>query len=151
MFRTVPDLADRLPPATASPRCLLRVAVEVLALIALRQPVTRLQIEAVRGVSPGPASVDVLLDAGLIQPVGRRERRVSWPGSACAACATCRALAWRCRPPSAAPGEKPASPQTVEARLAVPTALVRPDRPPRSPRPRVVLTRDKRGYRASCI
>lgn len=73
VFRTVPDLADRLRPATASPRCLPRVAVEVLALIALRQPVTRLQIEAVRGVSPGPASVDVLLDAGLIQPVGRRE------------------------------------------------------------------------------
>lgn len=107
VFRTAPDLADWLRPATAPPRRLPQVAVEMLALIALRLPVTRPEIEAVRGVSPVPASVDVLLDAGLIQPVGRREvlgrlrcrrrRRVTWPGSTCAACATCRALAGRCR------------------------------------------------------
>ena len=90
VFRTASDLAARLRPGQAPPRRLPRP-----------------EIEAVRGVSPGPASVDVLLDAGLIQPVGRREvpgrlrcgrrRRVTWPGSACAACATCRALACRCR------------------------------------------------------
>ena len=72
-FRTAPDLADRLRLAMAPRRGLPRVAVEVLALIALHQPVTRPEIEAVRGVSLGQASIDVLLDAGLIRPVGRRE------------------------------------------------------------------------------
>ena len=72
-FRTAPDLADRLRLAMAPRRGLPRVAVEVLALIALHQPVTRPEIEGMRGVSLGQASIDVLLDAGLIQPIGRRE------------------------------------------------------------------------------
>ena len=72
-FRTAPDLAERLRLAMAPLQRLLRVAVEVLALIALHQPVTRTEIEAVRGVSLGQASIDVLLDAGLIRPVRRRE------------------------------------------------------------------------------
>ena len=72
-FRTAPDLADRLRLAMAPLRRLPRVAVEVLALVALHQPVTRPEIEAVRGVSLGQASIDVLLEAGLIRPVGRRE------------------------------------------------------------------------------
>ena len=72
-FRTAPDLADRLRLAMAPRRGLPRVAVEVLALIALHQPVTRPEIEGMRGVSLGQASIDVLLDAGLIRPVGRRE------------------------------------------------------------------------------
>jgi segregation and condensation protein B len=54
-------------------RCLPGVAVKVLALIALHQPITRAEIEAVRGVSLGQASIDVLLDAGLIRPAERRE------------------------------------------------------------------------------
>ena len=72
-FRTAPDLADRLRLAMAPPRPLPRVAMEVLALVALHQPVTRPEIEAVRGVSLGQGSMDALLEAGLIQPVGRRD------------------------------------------------------------------------------
>lgn len=72
-FRTAPDLADRLRLAMAPPRRLPRVAVEVLALVALHQPVTRPEIEAARGVSLGQGSMDALLEAGLIRPVGRRD------------------------------------------------------------------------------
>ena len=72
-FRTAPDLANRLRLAMAPPRRLPRVAMEVLALVALHQPVTRPEIEAVRGVSLGQGSMDLLLEAGLIQPVGRRD------------------------------------------------------------------------------
>lgn len=72
-FRTAPDLADRLRLAMAPPRRLPRVALEVLALVALHQPVTRPEIEAVRGVSLGQGSMDALLEAGLIRPVGRRD------------------------------------------------------------------------------
>lgn len=57
----------------APPRCLPRVAMEVLALVALHQPVTRPEIEAVRGVSLGQGSMHALLEAGLIRPVGRRD------------------------------------------------------------------------------
>ena len=71
-FRTAPDLADRLRLALAPPRRLPRVAMEVLALIALHQPVTRPEIEATRDVALGQSSMDALLEAGLIQPVGRR-------------------------------------------------------------------------------
>ena len=52
-------------------RCLPRVAVEVLALVALHQPVTRPEIEAVRGMSLGQGSMDALLEPGLIRPVER--------------------------------------------------------------------------------
>ena len=72
-FRTAPDLADRFRLTMALRRGLPRVPVEVLALIALHQPITRPEIEAIRGVSLGQASMDVLLEAGLIRPVGRRE------------------------------------------------------------------------------
>ncbi len=72
-FRTAPDLADRLRRAMAPPRRLPRVALEVLALVALHQPVTRPEIEVMRGVSLGQGSMDTLLDAGLIRPVGRRD------------------------------------------------------------------------------
>ena len=72
-FRTAPDLADRLRLAMAPPRRLPRAAMEVLALVALHQPVTRPEIDAVRGVSLGQGSMDALLEAGLIRPVGRKE------------------------------------------------------------------------------
>lgn len=72
-FRTAPDLADRLRLGLAPQRRLPRVAMEVLALIALHQPITRPEIEEIRGVSLGQASIDVLLEAGLITPAGRRE------------------------------------------------------------------------------
>ena len=72
-FRTAPDLADRLRLVMAPSRRLPRVALEVLALVALHQPVTRPEVEAMRGVSLGQGSMDALLEAGLIRPVGRRD------------------------------------------------------------------------------
>ena len=61
-FRTAPELADRLRRARRMPlRRLPRVAVEVLALVALHQPVTRPEIEAMRGVSLGQGSINALL------------------------------------------------------------------------------------------
>jgi segregation and condensation protein B len=72
-FRTAPDLADDLRPALAKPLKLPRVAMETLVVIALHQPVTRPEIEEIRGMSLAQQTVDALLDAGLIQPLGRRE------------------------------------------------------------------------------
>jgi len=73
VFRTAPDLAVALGAALAEPRRLSRTAMEVLAVVALHQPVTRAEIEAVRGAALGQATVDALLDAGLVQPAGRKE------------------------------------------------------------------------------
>ena len=70
-FRTAPDLAPRLRPALAPAKRLQRAAVEVLAMIALHQPITRGEIERARGVSVGQATMDLLLGAGLIKPCGR--------------------------------------------------------------------------------
>jgi len=67
------DLADRLRLALAPLRRLPRVALEVLALVALHQLVTRPEVEAARSVSLGQGSMDALLGAGLIRPVGRRD------------------------------------------------------------------------------
>jgi len=72
-FRTAPDLAAALGAALAEPRRLSRAAMEVLAVVALHQPVTRAEIEAVRGAALGQATMDALLDAGLVQPAGRKE------------------------------------------------------------------------------
>jgi len=72
-FRTAPDLAHHLQAALSEPRRLPRVAMEVLVIIALHQPVTRPEIEDIRGVSLAQQSMDVLLDAGLIKPWGRKE------------------------------------------------------------------------------
>lgn len=72
-FRTAPDLAAALTRVIEVPRRLPRAAMEALAVIAWRQPVTRAEIEDARGVSLSPASLDALLEAGLIAPRGRRE------------------------------------------------------------------------------
>jgi len=72
-FRTAPDLAPQLQPALTETRRLPRVAMEVLVIIALHQPITRAEIEHIRGVSLSQLSMDVLLETGLIQPWGRRE------------------------------------------------------------------------------
>ena len=70
-FRTAPGLAPRLRPALAPAKRLQRAAVEVLAMIALHQPITRGEVERARGVSVGQATMDLLLGAGLIKPCGR--------------------------------------------------------------------------------
>jgi segregation and condensation protein B len=72
-FRTAPDLAPDLQTALTETRRLPRVAMETLVIIALHQPVTRTEIEDIRGVALSQTSMDVLLETGLIQPWGRRE------------------------------------------------------------------------------
>ena len=73
MFRTAPDLAPRLRTVVEMPRRLPRAAMETLAIIAYHQPLTRPEIEATRGASLAQATLDALLEAGLIAPAGRRE------------------------------------------------------------------------------
>jgi len=72
-FRTALDLAAELATVMEKPRRLPRVAMEVLAIVAQYQPVTRAEIEDIRGVALGQATVDILLEAGLIEPKGFRE------------------------------------------------------------------------------
>ncbi|HVH81626.1 MAG TPA: SMC-Scp complex subunit ScpB [Stellaceae bacterium] len=80
-FRTAPDLATALRSERDVPRRLSRAAVETLAVIAYHQPVTRAEIEAVRGVALARGTLDRLLEAGWVQPKGRREapgRPLNW-------------------------------------------------------------------------
>ncbi len=73
MFRSAPDLAPRLRTVIASPRRLPRVAMETLAIIAYHQPVTRPEIEHIRGTALSQQTLDSLLELDLIAPRGRRE------------------------------------------------------------------------------
>jgi segregation and condensation protein B len=72
-FRTAADLAPRLRKVIEQPRRLPRVAMETLAIIAYHQPVTRPEIEEIRGTSLSQQTLDTLLEAGLVAPKGRRE------------------------------------------------------------------------------
>ena len=84
-FRTAPDLAPHLTRVTHRPRRLPRAAMETLSVIAYHQPCTRTEIEEIRGVSLGQATLDSLLEAALIVPRGRKEvpgRPVLWGTSA---------------------------------------------------------------------
>jgi segregation and condensation protein B len=72
-FRTAPDLAARLRKVVQVPRRLPRVAMETLAIVAYHQPVTRAEIEDIRGTTLAQATMDALLEAGLIAPKGRKE------------------------------------------------------------------------------
>jgi segregation and condensation protein B len=71
-FRTAPDLADRLRVERPVVRKPSRAAIETLAVIAYHQPVTRAEIEEVRGVALGRGTLDTLIEAGWIRPRGRR-------------------------------------------------------------------------------
>ena len=73
VFRTAPDLAPRLTRVISRPRRLSRVAMETLAIIAWHQPVTRAQIEEIRGAALGQPTLDALLEAGLVRSVGHRD------------------------------------------------------------------------------
>jgi segregation and condensation protein B len=80
-FRTAPDLADKLQIETEVTRKLSRAAVETMAIIAYQQPITRGEIEEVRGVALSRGTLDTLLEAGWIRPKGRRQtpgRPVTW-------------------------------------------------------------------------
>ena len=72
-FRTAGDLAWLLSKETIEARKLSRAAIETLAIIAYHQPVTRAEIEEIRGVTTSKGSVDVLLETGWIRPRGRRK------------------------------------------------------------------------------
>lgn len=72
-FRTAPDLAARLRKVINVPRKLPRAAMEVLAIVAYHQPVTRAEIEDIRGAALAQATLDALLETGLIVPKGRKE------------------------------------------------------------------------------
>jgi segregation and condensation protein B len=72
-FRSAPDLAPRLRKVVELPRRLPRAAMETLAIVAYHQPVTRPEIEEIRGASLSQQTLDALLDADLIAPKGRRE------------------------------------------------------------------------------
>ncbi len=72
-FRTAPDVAPALRKVVEVPRRLPRVAMETLAIVAYHQPVTRGEIEEIRGASLSQATLDLLLENGLVTPKGRRE------------------------------------------------------------------------------
>ena len=72
-FRTANDLSWLLSKETVETRKLSRAAIETLAIIAYHQPVTRAEIEEIRGVTTSKGSVDVLLETGWIRPRGRRK------------------------------------------------------------------------------
>ena len=72
IFRTAPDLAHLLRTEDEEPRKLSRAAMETLAIIAYHQPVTRAEIEAVRGVAVSKGTLDILLETGWIRLRGRR-------------------------------------------------------------------------------
>jgi segregation and condensation protein B len=80
-FRTAPDLAPLLTKVVEAPRRLPRAAMEALAIIAYHQPVTRTEIEEIRGASLAQSTLEALLEHGLIAPRGRKEvpgRPVLW-------------------------------------------------------------------------
>ena len=80
-FRTAPDLAMELAKQPQVTRKLSRAAVETLAIVAYHQPVTRGEIEEIRGVQISKGTIDVLLEAGWIRPRGRRQtpgRPMTW-------------------------------------------------------------------------
>ena len=72
-FRTAADIAPALRKVVVVPRRLPRVAMETLAIIAYHQPVTRPEIEDMRGASLAQQTLDALLEADLIAPKGRKE------------------------------------------------------------------------------
>ncbi len=72
-FRTAADLAPRLRKIVQVPRRLPRVALETLAIVAYHQPITRPEIEDIRGASLSQQTLDVLLENDLVTPRGRKE------------------------------------------------------------------------------
>jgi segregation and condensation protein B len=80
-FRTAPDLAEKLRVDAEVQRKLSRATVETLAIIAYHQPVTRAEIESIRGVATSKGTLDILMEAGWVRPGKRREspgRPLTW-------------------------------------------------------------------------
>jgi segregation and condensation protein B len=72
-FRTALDLASAITRVVEVPRRLPRAAMEALSIVAYHQPVTRAEIEEIRGAALAQTTLDALLDHGLVTPRGRRE------------------------------------------------------------------------------
>jgi segregation and condensation protein B len=72
-FQTAPDLAHILRRTREDARRLSRAATETLAIIAYYEPVSRAEIEAIRGVQISKGTLDVLMEAGWVRTAGRRE------------------------------------------------------------------------------
>jgi len=72
-FQTAPDLAHLLRREREQTRRLSRAATEVLAIVAYHEPVSRAEIEAIRGVQTSSGTLDVLMEAGWVRVAGRRE------------------------------------------------------------------------------
>ena len=73
MFRTAPDLAWLLAREDQEKRKISRAAIETLAIVAYHQPVTRADIEDIRGVAVSKGALDVLMEAGWVRMRGRRK------------------------------------------------------------------------------
>jgi len=73
LFQTAPDLAHILRREKDQLRRLSRAATEVLAIVAYHEPVSRAEIEAIRGVQTSGGTLDVLMEAGWVRVAGRRE------------------------------------------------------------------------------
>jgi segregation and condensation protein B len=71
-FHTAPDLSHLLQERKDVPRRLSRAGIETLAIIAYHQPITRAEIEAIRGVSLGQGTLDMLIETGWVRMRGRR-------------------------------------------------------------------------------
>ncbi len=72
-FQSAADLAHLLRREREENRRLSRAATEVLAIVAYHEPVSRAEIEAIRGVQTAKGTLDVLLEAGWVRVAGRRE------------------------------------------------------------------------------
>lgn len=80
-FRTANDLYDQLTILKKQKRKISRAAIETLSIIAYHQPITRAEIENIRGVQMGKGSIDMLIEVGWIKPKGRRNspgRPITW-------------------------------------------------------------------------
>jgi len=80
-FRTAPDIAPYMKITRQPRRKLPRAAAEVLAIIAYHQPVTRADVESIRGVDTSRGTLDILLELGWIRPGKRRDtpgRPMTW-------------------------------------------------------------------------
>ena len=72
-FKTAADLADTLEHQQEEERTLSRAAMETLSIVAYHQPVTRAEIENIRGVSTSKGTLDILIEAGWVKPGRRRQ------------------------------------------------------------------------------
>ena len=80
-LRTSADLGDQMRLEKEQPKKFTRAAMETMAIVAYHQPVTRAEIENIRGVATSPGALDALMEAGWIKPGKRREvpgRPVTW-------------------------------------------------------------------------